>query len=183
MTADFIRAPDHALGRASARGERLCRLALVALPLAWAGTWLALPALPREGLPWPLDQAVDPRSLPPLAVVAGFAISLAPLAAAMAAIDALARLCAALRHGAIFTAETVVLFRRIGAALLVLPLAIILSRILCGVVFHLPQGQLAIGIGFGVPESLLLVLGLLFRLITHVMAEAAALACEHAEIV
>lgn len=183
MTADFLHGPDSPLGRASARGERLCRVALVALPLAWAAYWLALPYLPREGLPWPLERDIDPAGLPALAIVAGFAISLAPLAAAMAAIDALARLCTALREGAIFTAATVKLFRQVGTALLLLPLAIVLSRTLCGVVFHLPQGQLAIGIGFGVPDSLLLLLGLLFRLMTHVMAEAAALAREHAEIV
>jgi hypothetical protein len=183
MTADFLHGPERALGRASARGERVCRVALVALPLAWAAFWLALPTLPREALPWPLDRAVDPAQLPVSAIVASFVISLAPLAASMAAIDALARLCASLRAGAIFTAATVALFRRIGTALLVLPLVIMLARSLSGVVFHLPQGQLAIGIGFSVSESLLLLLGLLFRLMTHVMAEAAALAREHEAIV
>ena len=183
MTADFLHGHDRALARVSARGERLCRLALIVLPLAWAAFWLALPYLPRETLPWPLDRAVDPAQLPATAIVAGFLISLAPLAAALTAVDALARLCASLRDGAIFTTATVALFRRIGTALLVLPLVIVLARTASGVVFHLPQGQLAIAVGFSVSESLLFLLGLLFRLMTHVMREAAALAREHEAIV
>ena len=169
------------LARISARGERLCRWALVALPLAWAAFWLALPYLPREALPAPLDRAVDPAQLPAEAIVAGFLISLGPLAATLVAIDALARLCASLRAGAVFTPGTVLLFRRFATALLVLPLVSMLARTMSVAVFHLPQHQLTIGIGISTAEGLLFLLGLLFRLMTHVMQEAAALAREHAE--
>jgi hypothetical protein len=171
------------LARASVRGEWLCRAALVVLPLAWAAYWLMLPHLPRAALPWPLDREVDPLAMAPIVIVAAFVVSLAPLAAALLAIDALARLCASFRHGAVFTAASVRLFRQIGSALLLLAAALIAARMLTGVIFHLPQRQLTIGIGFTVPDLLLLALGGLFRIMTHVMAEAATLAREHAEIV
>jgi hypothetical protein len=183
VAADFLDGPNPELARISARGERLCRWALMALPLAWAAFWLALPVLPREALPAPLDRAVDPTQLPATAIVAGFVISLGPLAATLIAIDALARLCASLRAGAVFTAGTVLLFRRIATALLVLPVVSMLARTLSVAVFHLPQHQLTLGLGISTAEGLLFLLGLLFRLMTHVMAEAAALAREHAEFV
>lgn len=86
--------------------------------------------------------------------------------------------------GVLFRVETGQRLRRIGVALLVVPLVSVVTNAVNGVVltWHIPQGrQLAIGISSD--AILLLIVGAIVTMIGWTMTEAARIADEHRQFV
>jgi hypothetical protein len=156
--------------------------ALSELTLVWV--WLS-PEIIKEFAVPRLGLAGATVSLEPATRLAGFAVSMIPLAVLLYLLFEAYRLFDAYRRGDIFADAAPMRLRRIGLCMVALGFLQPLTRALLGIVLTIsnPPGMRMLAIGFGIEDYMIAALGGLILAIGHVMVEATRLADENRQIV
>lgn len=142
---------------------------------AWVET-LVVPHLALNGAPVALDG--DTRLI-------GFAISMIPMAALIAMLHQSYELFDAFRLGNVLSAEAPMRLRRIGLGMVALGVLRPLATMLLGLslTWSNPPGQRILAVGLSIDDVMIALFGGLVLAVGHAMAEAAAIAEEHRQIV
>ncbi len=156
--------------------------ALAELALAWV--WLS-PAYVQSLIVPHLGLGTAPVALDFSTRLAGFAVSMIPLAVLFYALLQAFELFDGYRKGQLFTANAPMRLRRIGFSMLILAALRPLSGTLLGLVLTMahPSGQKVLAFSFSLDDYMIAAFGGLILAIGHVMVEAKRLADDHNQIV
>ena len=156
--------------------------ALAELGLAWV--WLSPGHVQRLIVPQ-LGLGAIPVTLDFSTRLAGFAVSMIPLAVLFYALHQAFELFNGYRLGHLFTASAPTRLRRIGVSMLVLAVLRPISGTLLGLVLTLgnPPGQKILALSFSLDDYMIATFGGLILAIGDVMVEAKRLADDYSQIV